>query len=252
MGAALAILGLLGLFAQAGGLEQQRIGYSAEQRPIMAYAVGSGSYNVVVVGGIHGAYEANSSSLVWELLNYYRAVPQQVPRHLKLMFLPEANPDGLANGTRGLANGVDANRNWPTVDWTSASYAPGSIVLLGGGGAEPLSEPETIALADFITVAQPRAVLSYHSAGGIVMGGPAAAQFGLVDAYVENASSYVPLEWDVYPVTGDFAQWLEEQGIPTVEVELADHDDPDFERNLAGIQAVLDAIESLLVGGTRY
>ncbi|HET6317405.1 MAG TPA: M14 family zinc carboxypeptidase, partial [Chloroflexota bacterium] len=164
MGAALAAFGLLGLFLQATGLEQQRIGYSTEQRPITVYAVGTGSYNVVIVGGIHGAYEANSSWLVWELLTAYRREPQAIPPQLKLFFLPEANPDGLRNGTRFLADGVDANRNWPTADWSAASYAPGFVRLEDGGGREPLSEPETVALADFITAVRPRAVLSYHSA----------------------------------------------------------------------------------------
>ncbi|HET6319664.1 MAG TPA: hypothetical protein VFG86_24660, partial [Chloroflexota bacterium] len=68
---------------------------------------------------------------------------------------------------------------------------------------------------------------------------------GLVDAYVKQARGYIALDWDLYPVTGDFAQWLEAQGIATVEVELVDHTSPDIERNLAGVQAVLEAIESL-------
>src|SRR5205809_846747 len=92
-------------------------------------------------------------------------------------------------------------------------YAVGSGSNKDGGGPEPLSEPETVDLADFIAAASPKAVLSYHSAGSIVMGGPVAHEEGLIQAYVAAASSYVDLDWSLYPVTGDFAQWLEEQGI---------------------------------------
>ena len=34
-------------------------------------------------------------------------------------------------------------------------------------------------------------------------------------------------------MTGDFAQWSEALGTPTIEVELTDHVDPEVERNLA-------------------
>jgi Zinc carboxypeptidase len=207
-----------------------------------AYALGHGPLNVAIVGGIHGAAEGNSAELVWDLLGYYIQWPEQIPPDLTLQFLPEANPDGLVNGTRELADGVDANRNWPTEDWSETSYEPGGVIRFGGGGPEPLSEPETIALAEWIDRIHPVAVLSYHSAGGIVMGGPNALRVGLVDAYLSQTRPYIHMEWAVYPVTGDFAQWCEEQGIGVVEVELLDHVDPDFERNLAGVRAVLDTL----------
>lgn len=228
------------------------IGYSAEQRPIATYTLGKGPTTVVVVGGIHGGYESNTSWLVWELLTYYRAAPELIPQHLRVIFLPDANPDGLRNGTRMLTDGVDANRNWPTADWSPATFEPGFVILSEGGGAEPLSEPETIALADFITRVQPTAVLSYHSAGGIVMGGDTARELGLLDAYLHGARGYVYVEWGLYPVTGDFAQWTEAQGIATVEIELLDHDSPDFERNVAGVQSVLEALESILAEDPPY
>ena len=251
MGPAVAVLGLVGLLLQ-GTPEQDRIGYSAQQRPIDIYTVGTGQTNVVIVGGIHGGYEANTSGLVWELLTYYRQAPELVPTHIRLIFLPEANPDGLRNGTRELADGVDANRNWPTADWSELAFEPGGAVWPVGGGPEPLSEPETIALADMITAAQPVAVVSYHSAGGVVMGGQSALASGLVDAYLSAADGYVYSGWGLYPVTGDFAQWLEEQGIATVEVELVDHLNPDFEHNQGGVQAVLDTIDSALTSNPPY
>jgi murein peptide amidase A len=232
--------------------QAEQIGASAERRPIVAYSVGNGPASVVIVGGIHGAYESNSSWLVWELLTHYQSAPELIPPSLKLHFVPDANPDGLRNGTRELSNGVDPNRNWPTADWSPVAFEPGGEIWPDGGGVEPLSEPETIALADFITRIQPTTVVSYHSAGGIVMGGLAARERGLIDAYLSGARGYVYVQWALYPVTGDLAQWLEDQGIATVEVELLDHVNPDFDRNQAGVQAVLETIESILAEDAPY
>jgi protein MpaA len=175
-------------------------------------------------------------------MRYYEQLPEAIPIGMTLMFLPEANPDGFANGTRDLADGVDPNRNWPTADWSPEAFGP-SGELDGGGGVAPFSEPETVTLANWIQQIQPVVVLSFHSAGGLVMGGPLARNYGLVDAYLRAAPGYIAYHWNSYPVTGDFAQWAEDQGIPTIEVELLTHADPDTERNLAGVQAVLDAIE---------
>jgi protein MpaA len=220
---------------------QIHVGRSSQGRPIDAYLLGDGPQPILIIGGIHGAPEVNSSAVVWEMLDAFTSAPQAIQPGIELVFLPEANPDGLAEGSRELADGVDANRNWPTADWRPDTYGPGGAWLADGGGDEPLSEPETIALAELIARLQPVAVLSYHSAAGMAMGGSASERTGLLAAYVE-ASGYPARNFLAYPVTGDFAQWLDEQDIPTVEVELTDHWRSEVERNLAGLQAVLDRI----------
>ena len=63
---------------------------------------------------------------------------------------------------------------------------------------------------------------------------------GLLHAYLD-ATGYWGARLDAYPVTGDFAQWSEALGTPTIEVELSDHVDPEVERNLGGVLAVLDS-----------
>jgi predicted deacylase len=235
----------------AAAAQPSLIGRTREQRDIVAYALGRGSLGVAIVGGVHGAPEANSARLVWDLIRFYERHPDAIPPSVTLHFLPEANPDGLVDGTRELADGVDLNRNWPTADWAPYSYGPRGELDSGGGDA-PMSEPETVTLANWILSFQPITVLSFHSAGGLVMGGANAAAAGLTDAFVDAAPGYVALDWIGYPVTGDFAQWCEDLGIPTVEVELLDHEDPDTERMLGGVQAVLDRIRLLTVVDTRY
>ena len=222
-------------------VEQVRIGASAEGRPIDVYIVGQATHEVLVVGGIHGAPEANTSVLVWDLLSTFASQPQLMPPNLDIAFVPQANPDGLADGTRELADGVDPNRNWPTPDWSPDSFGPDGY-LAAGGGPQPWSEPETRALAAFVQQSHPVAVLSYHSAEGLVMGGPNARALGLFDAYVE-ASGYIGGYFIAYSVAGDFAQWLDDDSnIPTIEVELPDHANADVERNLAGVLAVVQRV----------
>jgi len=56
------------------------------------------------------------------------------------------------------------------------------------------------------------------------------------------ASRCVPIL--AHPMTGDFAQWCDESGIPTVEIELASRLDPALDRNVLGIEAVLQQLSS--------
>jgi hypothetical protein len=206
---------------------------------------------VLILGGIHGGRESNTAWLVWELLGYLQAQPMAVPDSVTVWFVPVVNPDGIENGTRELANGVDPNRNWPTLDWAPDTFAPGAILRYGGGGRQPLSEPETAALAVWIEHIQPVTIITYHSAAGLGMGGPVAVGSGLLQAYLD-ATAYAAHEWVAYPVTGDFAQWSEALGIPTIEVELSTHSDPEFDRNLAGVLSVLEALGSMLVADQSY
>ena len=195
------------------------------------YQLGAGPRSVLVVGGIDGGTESNTTALVNQLLQYLPRDPDLVGAGFVLMLLPAANPDGLATGTRMLADGVDANRNWPTGDWSPDTYVAGPRLIPGGGGPFPFSEPETRALAAFVQRTQPGLIVSYHSAAALVMAGPAARALGLDQLYAA-ITGYAWGDWVAYPVTGDFAQWTEDQGIPTVEIELPDHETTDFDANL--------------------
>jgi len=81
-------------------------------------------------------------------------------------------------------------------------------------------------------------VVSYHAAADLVTGGLAARSLGLDLGYAQ-AAGYRVGDWTAYPVTGDFAQWADDQGIPTVEVELPDHASTDLEANWTGLLTLL-------------
>ena len=226
-------------------LASQVIGYSAEGRPLTVYQLGAGTRSVLVVGGIDGGTEANTTALVDELLARLPDAPDLLEAGFTLQLLPAINPDGVAAGERMLADGVDANRNWPTDDWSPDTYVAGPTLVVGGGGPNPLSEPETRTLAAFVGQTRPSLIVSYHSAAALVMAGPAARALGLDRLYAAT-TGYAWGDWTAYPVTGDFAQWTEDQGIPTVEVELPDHTTTDFDVNFDAFRALIDGLASEL------
>jgi protein MpaA len=221
----------------------QVIGLTALGRPLAVYQLGGGSRCILVVGGIDGGTESNTTALVDQLIERLPAEEDLLESGFVLLLLPAANPDGLVSGDRMLADGVDANRNWPTQDWSPDTYVAGPTLIRGGGGPYPFSEPETRALAAFVQAVHPSLIVSYHSAAGLVMTGPAARALGL-DAVYAAATGYASGDWVAYPVTGDFAQWSENQGIPTVEVELPDHATTDFDANFLGFAELIQRMRS--------
>jgi len=212
---------------------------SVEGRAIHVVEIGRGPRWVAVIGGIHQGNEANTTDLVDLLLEHFRENPDLVPSGVGLALIPDLNPDGAVAGTRENANGVDLNRNWDA-DWQPDSYGPSGLVV-GGGGTEPFSEPETRALARYLVDRPFLAAIFYHSRGGLVVAGygddGGSAELARVIAL---AAQYLYLtEWTAYPLSGQATDYLANQGIHAVDVELTNYTDPDFARNLAGLRAAL-------------
>lgn len=217
----------------------REIGRSVEGRAIEAVTVGTGKRTVVVIGGLHTGNEDETVDLVTNLSRAYSSGEHTIPDGLRLIFIPEANPDGLANGERTNANGVDLNRNWPTEDWAQYAFHGDAEVF---GGQHPLSEPETAALYDYVVGIRPEFVLSFHGYAGVVHHNTEADAANLGEAFAE-AAEYEPIgEWDFYPITGELIEGLAEAGIAAADVELWESDDMSFDRALAGLQAVLEEI----------
>jgi hypothetical protein len=227
------------------------IGISQGGAPLVLYALGDGPKRVLILGGQHGGPEANTVELVGGLLDYFDANPQEVPPGIELDILPVANPDGLVDGRRQFLSGVDPNRNWGGNDWRSDAFVSNAVFRAGLGGPEPFSEQETRALADWILANRPAFIINYHSAGGFMFGardGPAgelATAYAMASGYAWPAPGVggqrSPLP---YAVSGSMNVWLREVGIPAILVELSTPRSTEIERNLAGLKAALEVLQS--------
>lgn len=223
------------------------IGTSVEGRPINVLRFGNGPRARLILAGIHGGSEANTTTLAWELAVYLTEQPQVVPDGETLYLLPLLNPDGAARamGPQGRTNAheVDLNRNWPAA-W-QPSWPRDGCWNLGPstGGNGPASEPETMALIQFISSAKVEALISYHSAAlGIFPGGqpPEARSLDLA-ATLAAASDYPypPIDTGC-TYTGQLIDWAADNGIAAVDIELNNHRNTDLDINLEILRAFLN------------
>lgn len=220
------------------------IGQSQQGRALAVHRFGNGPRKLFVLGGQHGGLEANTTELARRLMDHLAGATDAIPRNVSVFVLPEGNPDGLASGSRQYASGVDPNRNWRTLDWQSDAYDSNGRLRPGLGGPEPFSEPETSALGHWLWQAWPDYIINYHSAGGFMFGSGEGLVGELSDLYAQ-ASGYPrptggggrsPL---TYRATGNLNGWARSVGMGGCLIELTTPGDPEFERNLAGVQAVL-------------
>jgi len=256
--------GLLKKSIEQIGFVRQTFGTSAGGRPIESFQVSDGELPIILVGAVHGGYEWNTALLAYRILLYLSVYPGLVPSDVTLHIVPIANPDGIfaVTGSTGPfvtadilgdtsdgrmnGNGVDLNRNWGC-DW--APYAQWRETIVSGG-TRPISEPETRALRSYFNSVDPVVVIWLHSAAGLLVPGgcngvhhepswQAASLYGVEAGYPVG-------EFTAYPVSGDGANWLAQHKIASFTVELNDHQDLEFERNLDGLLALLTGVESLV------
>ena len=234
------------------------IGYSAQKRPIDSYTFGDGKTLLVFVGAIHGGYEWNTALLAWEFIDYLKSNSEIIPKNLSVAVIPALNPDGLAKiagkegrfaaadiptGTnetgRFNANNVDLNRNFdcnwqPKGIWRQKEVSAGSAAF---------SEPESAAIRDYVLKNKPAAVVFWHSQSNAVYGSMCNADMSdetraILNAYAKASGYPAKDTFDQYQVSGDATDWLASIGIPAITVELAAHQNIEWQKNLAGINAL--------------
>ncbi len=237
------------------------IGTSVQGREITAYHFGTGSTEVLFVGGIHGGYAWNTALVAYNLVQYLQQHPEAVPQNERVTVIPVLNPDGLNKvvGTtesfspsavtvslsatipgRFNANNVDLNRNFDC-DWQSTGTWQNKSV---SGGTEVFSEPESQAMREYILAKNPKAVIVWYSAAGGVYASSCHKTVLPETATIMNAfakaSGYPAHEsFDFYATTGDMVNWLAKNNIPAISVLLTNHTDVEWEKNKAGVEAVL-------------
>ncbi|CAM3915836.1 DUF2817 domain-containing protein [Mycobacterium frederiksbergense] len=193
----------------------QIVGSSVQNRPIRARTYGTGLRKVLFVGGIHGD-EPEGSYTTSQLPAAFGAAG--LATTVALTILEDANPDGRAAGTRGNANGVDVNRNFPATNFDADNPA---------NGGTPLSQPEARALAETIDRIKPDLVMVAHSWAGrefINFDGPARE---LAERF--SATSGLPVEasTEFAPTPGSLGSYIgRDRGIPLLTIEVLKGSDP--------------------------
>ncbi len=131
------------------------LGYSVDGRAIVAYELGdpASARKVLVVGCVHGNEPAGTT-----IAN--RLTQLTPPAGVDLWVVPSFNPDGEAARTRGNADGVDLNRNFP-LHWKP-------LTGLFYSGPHPLSEPESRIMHRFLLSLRPAISIWYHQHLGLV------------------------------------------------------------------------------------
>jgi len=242
-------------------MSEEVIGKSVEGRSIDSYTFGDGENEIVFVGGIHGGYEWNSTYLAYRFIDYLKENPSFVPENLSVTVIPSANPDGLYKITkkegrftvddvpdsntsgegRFNANGVDLNRNFDC-KWAPESTWRSEIV---SAGTSAFSEPEALAIKNFVESKSPDAFVFWHSKANTVYAsecedGVLPETADIMKLYADAAGYNSVLKFDAYEVTGDAEGWLASIGIPAITVELKTHENIEWDKNLAGIKAIVE------------
>ena len=175
-----------------------------------------------------------------ELVDYFSADPTVIPDTLRVTVIPNFNPDGVANGSRFNANNVDLNRNFDC-DWSAESQWRDQTV---SGGRAPFSEPEAAALRDYVSDKNLVGTIVWFAAEGVVYpaactGGPTVKATLLAETFATASGYETAAEFDAYQINGDMTNWLADRGVPAISVLLGNRTDTEWEKNRAGIQAVL-------------
>ena len=227
---------------------QTVIGQSVNGADITAYHFGTGSNEVLLIGGMHGSDAPNTSALTNEFVAYFTENEPAVPADMRITVIPTMNPDGLAAGGstgRFNANNVDLNRNFGC-DWAATSMWRDKEV---SGGSAPYSEPEAAALRDYVSEINPTGAIVWFAAEGKVY--PSACESVpsneavTLAATFANAAGYgVEAEFDAYQINGDMVNWLADEGIPAISVLLTDRSGTEWNKNQAGVAAVLELLSN--------
>jgi protein MpaA len=205
----------------------------------------------LIVAGIHGGYERNTIALANEMIRYIDSHPEVIPNDVTLYIIRNMNPDGeaRAEGVDGRVNnnGVDLNRNFPTENWVADWDRDGCwIYRPTTGGSYGGSEPETRTVMSFVASHDIISLISYHSAAlGVFPGGvPWERESIRLARTLAKATGYPypPLDTGC-EYTGTLADWAVENGVgAAVDMELANHRDTDFDKNLKALKALLNFI----------
>lgn len=141
------IMSDLAALPATGRARLKTIGASVQGRPLVMAEVSDfqSTYpqsTLFIIARQHGTEAAGSESAL-ALLQHFALAPtsleREILRHLRIVAVPVANPDGMVSRRRANANGVDLNRDWGS-----------------------LSQPETRLIEAAVRGERPDAILDLH------------------------------------------------------------------------------------------
>ncbi len=246
-------------------ISEEIIGYSAQGREITAEKYGDGDVALILVGGIHGKFEAATVQLMQEFKKHFSTRCLDISLYIIENMNPDSfyvetdlsrsNSTGWLNGERigntwhrFNSNYVDLNRNWDTNSWNKDAMYGNNSFKKDAGGTHPMSEPEVEAMANFILNKNEEyngdvLVINYHNYISMTnktgMAQPSyTGDFknpdvdGFANSMAKiyaNVSEYNYLEkWTAYEVRGEFLNWAGDNDISAIDIELTNGKDVYF------------------------
>lgn len=218
-------------------LKNHVLASSIQGRPIQVHELENHAPVILIIGGMHGdePQSAFVASCIVELLG--TPVGAMMDEHL--VIVPRLNPDGLEQGSRKNANGVDLNRNFPAANWRRTDASDPYF-----GGPSAGSEPETQLILNLFRRHGPQRILAVHCIDGgrhcVNYDGPAKALAELI----ARENGYEVRKDIGHRTPGSLGTWAGyERQIPTVTLELP-ADAPDetcWQQNRNGIMNFIQA-----------
>jgi protein MpaA len=145
-------------------------GWSVENRPLIQFEFGNKESKKLTLlqCAVHGD-ERPAVPMCMNVIRDHLDKKRTLSPELTVVVQPLTNPDGFFRSppTRPNANGVDINRNFPTPEWEAEAQEawkkrdrsdprkfPGKIAG---------SEPETVAIIDFVKARKPQKIMQIHT-----------------------------------------------------------------------------------------
>ena len=241
-------------------MKLEQIGKSVEGRPIYAIRLGNGKKEVLFDASLH-AREHMSTNVVMEMLDTYGFHYLNKTKYagfnvrssldaVSIWFVPMMNPDGVTlvqsgakavkngslatriNGSSNFARwkanvrGVDLNDNFDA-NWNKVKSSTKKPAFQGYGGPRAFSEPESVALRDFVRRHSFKTYISYHSSGQVVywfqwQKGAQAARDITLARRITSLTGYSIVPPMYLPGSGSSADWfIHEKKMPGLTIEIS-------------------------------
>ena len=229
-----------------------QIGKSVNRKPLMALKAGHGKKAIALIGAVHAG--ESGPELILPLLQKLLQNHAELLNKVSIIAIPSVNcdrRDKLAYGNpwylRRNANDVDLNRNFPA-NWVNVDqtygYETSDPDAQTYRGPYAGSEPETVAVMEFIKSNNPLAVFSFHCLASIAGETLGISKAGMDDKdYLNQCSKFADLYWQgtgsasseqakivSLCTSGSLPDWcFRELGIPAFDME-APFDKDDLEK----------------------